>query len=191
MIRKTLTVFFLAGLVVSVGLFATSVWYSFSYIPDSLRFKANLHSGILWITWPDDAYPRLTREHAVWALESMSIPSGVSIADLKREFLTARPFEINRVARSGLGIRRERPNLSVLRYFSLRVKRVEHQKEYHISVGLWIPALICLSGLYFSLLHGRRRRRRRKLGLCLKCGYDLRGSAERCPECGEVIPCRD
>jgi len=37
-------------------------------------------------------------------------------------------------------------------------------------------------------LVGPRRtlRRRRKLGLCERCGYDLRASPGRCPECGRV-----
>ena len=33
-----------------------------------------------------------------------------------------------------------------------------------------------------------RRRKRVKGGHCVGCGYDLRGSAERCPECGRQVP---
>lgn len=34
----------------------------------------------------------------------------------------------------------------------------------------------------------RRQYRRKRMGLCLRCGYDLRASTIRCPECGAPIP---
>lgn len=48
-----------------------------------------------------------------------------------------------------------------------------------LVTGTW-PAL----WLKRKLFGTRKECRRRRLGLCVRCGYDLRSSPERCPECG-------
>ena len=40
---------------------------------------------------------------------------------------------------------------------------------------------------WHALTYHERIDRHRK-GLCVHCGYDLRGTPDRCPECGAVPP---
>jgi hypothetical protein len=57
------------------------------------------------------------------------------------------------------------------RHFSLRTGPL-------LLLGLVIPAC--------KVLGRFRRRRNRDDGCCLVCGYDLRATPDRCPECGAV-----
>ena len=55
-----------------------------------------------------------------------------------------------------------------------------------LTLPLWLFAAVCsIAPARWVLLRRRDRRRRRGL-LCVDCGYDLRGSPGRCPECGAV-----
>jgi len=53
----------------------------------------------------------------------------------------------------------------------------------HLAIPLY--PLPLLSGLLPAWRIGRRRRLR-TLGRCVNCGYDLRATPDRCPECGTV-----
>lgn len=58
--------------------------------------------------------------------------------------------------------------------------------QWGIGVPFWMPMALCgIVICYFHLTSHVRSNRRRKLGLCLKCGYDLRASKDKRPECGQ------
>ena len=55
-------------------------------------------------------------------------------------------------------------------------------------MGDWVNIIVVsvmLFGVVAVTVHHRRSDRRRSGGLCERCGYDLRASDKRCPECGE------
>jgi hypothetical protein len=61
-----------------------------------------------------------------------------------------------------------------------------------IGLPFWLITVILLIGPAMALARGPiRRRRRRKRGECLRCGYNLNGLTEpRCPECGRPFELR-
>ena len=57
---------------------------------------------------------------------------------------------------------------------------------FSLSIGIshWLLALLLLVLPTLWLMRWRRARRIHLAGLCPTCGYDLRATPDRCPECG-------
>ena len=55
-----------------------------------------------------------------------------------------------------------------------------------ISVPYYFIALLTAVPAILWVRKRRRLRYRRQAGLCVVCGYDLRASPDRCPECGAL-----
>jgi hypothetical protein len=89
--------------------------------------------------------------------------------------------------RSFLGIGYQRTDVVA---WKEREKRVPGTGTYgtqvRVTVTLFWPILISLAiaARYGVLMARARRRERTEKMLCPNCGYDLRATPERCPECG-------
>ncbi len=160
MLRNTLTILSLIGLLLSVGLWGVS------------------YAGYLYWAIGDDC------EVLVWAGSCRfrvrppptARPSGV-MADAQSTVVW-QAVQPPTLMEQHIGSRRFGGRLTMTGGFRL----ITH------SVPLWIPSVVFLvlglSCVNPPAAYRRRRRKRKKLGLCLKCGYDLRASKDRCPECG-------
>jgi hypothetical protein len=55
-----------------------------------------------------------------------------------------------------------------------------------LQIPYWMPVAVFAALPVSRYWRKARRQRRQELGLCVSCGYDLRATAGRCPECGGV-----
>lgn len=129
--------------------------------------------------------------HGIWC----SRPTwAVSVKSKQGGFML---YRTGRVSRSGW-IRMRRPTDNVawpLSYHELfdghafgfayaAGKPMSTGPAYGIAVPYWLLA----GALALATWHLLRRAARAAPGCCPVCGYDLRGSPERCPECGTPAP---
>jgi hypothetical protein len=59
-------------------------------------------------------------------------------------------------------------------------------ERWVLSVRPWLPALATALLPAVWVYRFRKTRRARRIGLCTTCGYDLRATPGRCPECGAI-----
>ena len=91
-----------------------------------------------------------------------------------------KPFAVSRTTEHSIaGVRLQRTTVGA-------VMRGPKGEGFGVVVPFWLLALLAFLPAFWWWLLRRRRERRRAGGLCADCGYDLRATPGRCPECGAV-----
>ncbi len=172
MIRKAMTVFFLLGFVLSIGAWAASY---FNLVRATHRCNYPIViSGVMNENWQGGSLALIggALKYGMGGFGYWPLSDG-RVFQISLDFFGEQSLKAQPPSWISHGPRR----LGTHWHFFYRSGRV-------LVLPLWIPTVLFGIWPTIALVHLRRRRRRRKLGLCLKCGYDLRASKDRCPECG-------
>ncbi|UCC31604.1 MAG: hypothetical protein JSU86_04855 [Phycisphaerales bacterium] len=167
MIRKVIIVVLTLGAVGTVSVATTTVWTSLVWryrLSDLTTVRFAVKGSVLNATY--DAGPGQTFD-----------------------MLGARLLMPRTLTRLGVQPTAEGSFLSLPAFhhgaFSLPLQQVQRWAE--LRLPLWLPFILFATYPTVAFVHGPvRRYRRRRKGLCIRCGYNLTGNMSGvCPECGE------
>ena len=181
MFGKTLTILSLIGLLLSGGAWGVSYGTNSVLMPLGIIASASPH----WRRVVDESIldREFLREYLIENASSLSVNDGT--------LTVSYVFHVDS-APTKPGFYFERCGFSLRRIADTRVRTtkdgattVRDRLTFVSVIPLWFTSVAFLAYPAYLRPPLHRRRKRKKLGLCLKCGYDLRASKDICPECGE------
>ena len=129
----------------------------------------------------------------MWALAIMHGRGGVGLAVVTHLDYTPQlngPFHQQEPAGYAGDLGKEPMARGALGFLFVKIAPTLPERGWAVALPLWFVLLLLAPWPAWHLRTAwwGRKERRQRLGLCLRCGYDMRASAERCPECGELKP---
>ena len=175
-----------------LSLAAGALWYASYHSHPNCSFE--LEKTLIEVQLRDGQviYER-TFDWPGYSMLGMDKPMEFDPADVKRSFgITYIPghpvfYQIYSPTLEGLGVVHGGGTIISDGRSALRAYKIIFPAWYPLAL-LSIPLMVYL--LIQAIKTPRRivQRRRSKKGLCLNCGYDIRESKDRCPECGVPVP---
>ena len=165
---------------------ATLAWWARSFLPADLHVGAA--DGMLILLFSD---PELTR---YWQRnQAQSTRPDASAAELWREVQAGRfiqtPVYVLTPGAVVPGPANPPPRLSQFAGFAHATEPAVGTVHYRLfAIPLLYAAALLAVPPALWLVADVRGRRKHRAGLCARCGYDLRASPGRCPECGAEPP---